>query len=339
MRPYQELRKTFSRQTPPAATAVRALEEDLRALGYKRSGITGTWGDSLDAAIRAIRIDLCAPTFAPVIAAANTGGAVVANPRSGVCAVEPALSDAIAALVADAAIVKLPASSDAAGENRRVMAAFRAIRSTQAPTPFLSAMFVQESGGRHYQVPTSTSSDSYVIVGLDTNDAAHPGRITSRGYGLGQYTLFHHPPSKAERAAFIDDPAGNVATAFAELRDKFDHAVKTAQPASGADDRLAEHPHLDLRLCRYQPGDARYLSDCKNCARQAGLVDIAPGTPVHAGAATLWAPTQYYPSASYLGVPNRANFLCDWPYAARRYNGSGINSYHYQARILRNLLI
>jgi len=32
------------------------------------------------------------------------------------------------------------------------------------------------------------------------------------------------------------------------------------------------------------------------------------------------------------------NIPCDWPYAVRRYNGSGLNSYHYQAKILLNVL-
>jgi hypothetical protein len=36
-------------------------------------------------------------------------------------------------------------------------------------------------------------------------------------------------------------------------------------------------------------------------------------------------------------VPARERFGCDWPYAVRRYNGGGLPSYHYQARVLRNV--
>jgi hypothetical protein len=60
--------------------------------------------------------------------------------------------------------------------------------------------------------------------------------------------------------------------------------------------------------------------------------------PLYRGAGETWQPTEYYHSADYSGVPDRAQFPCDWPYAARRYNGGGINSYHYQMRILLNVL-
>ena len=40
---------------------------------------------------------------------------------------------------------------------------------------------------------------------------------------------------------------------------------------------------------------------------------------------------------SYDAVPVRAKIGCDWPYAVRRYNGSGVNSYHYQTRIMRKV--
>ncbi len=62
------------------------------------------------------------------------------------------------------------------------------------------------------------------------------------------------------------------------------------------------------------------------------------GRPVHPGASLKWEPTQHYPSATYPDVSDRTGFACDWPYAVRRYNDGGINSYHYQARVLINLV-
>ncbi len=64
---------------------------------------------------------------------------------------------------------------------------------------------------------------------------------------------------------------------------------------------------------------------------------IADGTPLYEGSQKSYHADSYYPSADYGSVPDRADFLCDWPYAARRYNGSGLDSFHYQTRILRNL--
>jgi hypothetical protein len=124
--------------------------------------------------------------------------------------------------------------------------------------------------------------------------------------------------------------------AFRELRSKFDRFV--VGPDDHADDRRSEHPLLPLRLCRYSANDARYLRDCRNCAAAARKVDIGPGTPAYAGASLGYQTDQYYPSATYIGVPDRADFACDWPYAVRRYNGSGNDSFHYQTRVLLNLL-
>lgn len=338
MQSYRGL-KTIARGDKIAPAIISDLQHDLRALGYLHHGIDGSWGDLLDAAIRAIRIDLCNAGFAPAIHAANLAGKVVAAPAAGTAALEPALADCIGVLAGHPDVVKVPSSLDAAGDNRRVLENFQAMRSTIAPVPFLTAMFRQESGGRHYQVPTAKDADGFVILGLDRNDAARPARITSRGYGLGQYTLFHHPPTVAERASFIDDPVGNVQAAFTEFREKFDRFVRSSNAGLRADDNLAEHPLRKLTMCKYPASDARFLNDCKACALAAGTVTLKPGSPVHPGAATVWAATRYYADPGYAGVPRRAAFPCDWPYAARRYNGSGINSYHYQARILRNLLL
>jgi len=61
-------------------------------------------------------------------------------------------------------------------------------------------------------------------------------------------------------------------------------------------------------------------------------------TPLYQGSKFKFVPTEYYGTASYGSVPIRKNVGCDWPYAARRYNGAGINSYHYQVRVLKNVL-
>jgi len=50
--------------------------------------------------------------------------------------------------------------------------------------------------------------------------------------------------------------------------------------------------------------------------------------------------TEYYDLSgpAYRNSPLPSDIGCDWPYAVRRYNGSGINSYHYQVRVLQHLL-
>ena len=71
----------------------------------------------------------------------------------------------------------------------------------------------------------------------------------------------------------------------------------------------------------------------------AGQMDIQEGvTLLYKGSAFKFVPTQYYRAASYTSVPIRKNIGCDWPYAVRRYNGAGMNSYHYQVIVLKNVL-
>jgi hypothetical protein len=330
----------LSRAHPPAADVVRDLQHDLKALGYHGGELTGLWGAFLDKALAALRWDLTHPHDTPAIAAFNESNAVVAAPAAGVSALEPGLAQMIATLAEEPAFHKAPASADAAADNARAWAAVRAMKTGVAPAPYLAAIFRQESGGRQYAVPSANNSDSFIVLGLDHNDAAAPERITSRGYGIGQHTLFHHPPSAAELAGVIGDPVQNARGAFNDLRQKFDQEVVAPENSgAGADDRRAEHPLLPLRLCKYPPSDPLYMADCKACAMAARKVNIAPGQPVYPGAVIAWAPTCYYAGAVYHGVPDRADFLCDWPYAVRRYNGSGLDSYHYQAHVLGDLLL
>lgn len=338
VRPYQQADLVLAAGKQSEAALVRTLQRDLRCLGYLRAGIDGDFGRGTAAAVRSLQFDLLHNDGASTKDDGPAPVAMSSYRKGRVNAVTGEMDQGLAAclddLIADGAVPKLPSAADPRAENERVRREIAASASTTAPTPFILAMVTQESGGRHYAVPHGKDEDDFVIVGLDRlkdSDA-----ITSRGYGVGQYTLFHHPPRAEEIENFILDPLSNLSHAFTHFREKFDGFV--AGPASRADDRDAEHPALPLRLCRYEPGDARYLRDCRACAEQAGKVDVTPGMPVYHGSSIAYRPTDYYGSAEYPGVPLRADFLCDWPYAARRYNGSGINSYHYQTRILRNLL-
>jgi peptidoglycan hydrolase-like protein with peptidoglycan-binding domain len=341
---YQQSGLSLARTQQNDASLVRALQLDLRALGYLRGSIDGEFGEGTERAVRALQYDLLnnhgasrgGDGDAPVaIADFNLiGGARQVTAVTG--AVDQALVGCIAALLTDARVPKLPNAADPVGENAKVARAIAQIRNGVAPSPFVLAILRQESGVRHFCVPVGANADNYIVVGFDHAVAANTDEITSRGYGVGQYTLFHHPPRAEEVADLMRDPAQNVSRAYAELREKLDKFV--VGPSDRAEDRSAEHPLLPLRVCKYAPGDARYLSDCRNCALAVRKVDITPGTPCCTGSASSYHVDQYYATATYRGVPDRADFPCDWPYAVRRYNGAGQDSYHYQTRVLLNLL-
>ena len=128
--------------------------------------------------------------------------------------------------------------------------------------------------------------------------------ITSRGYGAGQFTIFHHPPRQDEVDDFMNDVTKNLSKAEAELREKFDKFVNC--PSDTADDRQKEIGNGPLRLCKYASSDSRYLNDCKQCAIDAGSRDIVQNeTPWYAGSPNLYVPTQYYASANYPNTPKR----------------------------------
>jgi peptidoglycan hydrolase-like protein with peptidoglycan-binding domain len=337
--PYQQPGLTLSKASGAQADMVRSLQRHLRVLGYKSAGITGVYDNATERAVRSLQIDLLKPSQS----GSSSGGISHYNgigegarvtAITGV--VDQALAGCISAILADAQFAELPESDNPAGDNSRALAAIRTHTGSGAPSPFVVAIVQQESSGRHYLVPRAGDEDAFVTVGLDRNKATEPDEITSRGYGLGQYTLDHHPPTAGEVRDFIRDPINNVQRVYGLLRRKFDRAL--VGPDDHADDRKVEHPLLPLRLCRYAPSDVRHMSDCVNCARAARKVNIVADMPVYPGSSTVYEATQYYSSATYNGIPDRADFLCDWPYAVRRYNGSGINSFHYQTRILRNLL-
>jgi hypothetical protein len=327
----------------PAATErqVRDLQTDLRCLGYLKNGIDGVFGAGTERAVKALQHDLLANDGrssgndgpAPVRMLDFNRGRVVAVTGE----VDQALVECISDLLDDPAVPALPRADDPVEENRRIAGRIAALPRQDVPVPFLMAILRQESGLKHFNEPRGADEDRYIVVGLDCN-ATQKHIVTSRGYGAGQYTLFHHPPRPEEVTEFMADVGKNVQKAVRVLRDKLDHFV--AGPTSGtrADDRIAEHGTEPLRLCKYDPADPRYLTDCRQCVRDARKQDIRPGvTRLHPGSGHTYIPTANYRTAAYQGVPVRMDLGCDWPYAVRRYNGAGIDSYHYQARVLLHL--
>lgn len=340
-RPYQRAGLTLRKRAGGQSVGVvKALQADLRALGYLAKGLDGDFGPGTERAVKGLQHDLLnnhgagSDGSAPVAVADYSRGRV--SDVTG--EVDQALAACIADLLADPAFVKLPRADDAPAANAEAVATIQGMRTPKVPVPFLLAILEQESNLRHYRVPTAKSDDSYVTVGLDRNgDAKHI--ITSRGYGVGQYTLFHHPPRPAELRDFIVGVGKNVSKAVDELLDKFTHFVNGPKSGTQADDRLAEAGRGKLRLCKYAEGDAKRFRDCQQCMREAGQHDIVTGTtPWYAGASKVYQTTQYHGTERYPAVPIRSNIPCDWPYAVRRYNGAGQSSYHYQTKVLKKIL-
>lgn len=321
---------------------IRDLQRDLRRLGYLKSGVDGKFGTGTTRAVRRLQHDLLHNDGrstrddgpAPVSLRSFARGRVAAV--TGV--VDEALAACISEMVDDAAYPKLPASDNPAQANRGVLQKLRALPPTTVPMPLLLGILMQESGLKHFHEPATGDDDTFIVVGLDLNGGSDDV-VTSRGFGMGQYTLFHHPPRPDEVTGFILDPAKNVQRAVGELREKFDAFVLGRTSGTRADDRLAEVGDEPLRVCKYPAGDARYLNDCKACLVAAGTVRIQAGvTPLYAGSSQTFAATANYREASYAAVPDRTRLDCDWPYAMRRYNGAGVDSYHYQARVLSHAL-
>jgi hypothetical protein len=324
--------------TAPRA-AVQGLQLDLRRLGYLRAGLDGAFGAETERAVRALQADLLAngglgsDGEAPVPVTAFNRGRVSAI--NGV--VDESLAAAVEELIGDGTVPKLPRAEDPARGNRDAVDAVLTMTHCPVPVPFLLAILQQETSLTHFRVPTLNDPDNFIVVGLDRNDPVNPDRITSRGYGIGQFTLFHHPPRVDEVQDLMLDPLRNVARAFGSLREKFEHFIVGDSPGAQADDRIVEAGREQLRACRYAPGDPRFQRDCRQCVISAPRQTLSQGMPVFIGAPLRLAPTPYHPEREYRDLPDRAALGCDWPYAVRRYNGSGINSYHYQAQVLERL--
>lgn len=327
--------------TGMSSPAVKELQRDLRSLGYLRAGIDGDFGPGTEAAVKALQIDLVR----------NAGEDAQGSPKAPVAVkdfntaslnavdgkVTQALAECITKMMAEPKFPKLPFSLQAAVENAKVLPILQQLAALEVPLPFLIAILEQESDLQHYRVPSAGNEDNFILVGLDTNDKAAPARVTSRGYGVGQYTFFHHPLTQHEIDTYVRDVANNVHCAIAELLEKFNKFV--VGPADTADDHADEHPSEALRICQHQPGNALRMKDCRNCLNTVAHCAISANqTHWFADSPGVYAPTQYHRAIEYRNVPVRKDVPCDWPYAARRYNGSGVNSFHYQTKILMRVL-
>ncbi len=303
-----------------------ALQRDLGDLGYFAGEADGRFEAATRDAVIALQLDLLAASG--VIAGFNQSRVTAAD---GI--VDDGLVDCIAALIAAPDVAKLPRAADPAAANAQARKALGLGPLGGVPSAFLQA-WLDLAGDGHFRV-----SDGLIRLVLERGDAAAPQRITARRYGLAGYRLDHHPPTAAEVAAVIVDPIGNAGQAAAALEAAFGALPvrRRIAGAAGSDDRDAEHPILDLRPCRYPPQDPRFLRDCRACAAAAGTVAIVGGAPVYYRAALTYLPTASWPVADRAGVPRRADFLCDWPYAIRRAAGDGIDSYHAQAAMLQGL--
>jgi len=338
---YQAPGLVLGRAGGGTAEQVKDLQRDLRRLGYLATGIDGDFGRLTERAVKALQYDLLhnrgeGPDGNAPVRVRDYNRSRVAG-ISGV--VDQNLAACIADMLADERFLTVPSCANPREENDRVSElAAQEARPAGAPAPFLAAILKRESGLRHYREPEPDNDDSFVLVGLDRN-AAEPEAVTSRGFGVGQYTLFHHPPAKAEFDEYVADAAKNLQHAALELRDKFDRFVNGNTPGTRADDRQAEFGRGPLRVCKYAPSDPRFLTDCRRCLQEAGTTEIRAGvTRFYEGARPVYEPTQYHPERHYEGVPVRARIGCDWPYAVRRYNGGGLNSYHYQTKVLLSVL-
>lgn len=336
---YRRPGLVLGRGTDVSTQIVQDLQRDLRRLGYLKAGVDGKFGPGTEAAVRALQVDLLSNDGrgsdgrAPVALRDFNRGRIAAV--TGVC--DEAFAACLDELINDPAVPQLPHSNDPERANREAVAAVLALTGLPVPVPFLLTVLQQESDLYHFRVPKGADEDDVIVVGLDHNDAANPDHITSRGYGLGQFTLFHHPPTPAEIEAVMLDPRRNVERAVHELREKFDGFILGPTSGTQADDRLHEIAGRTLRVCRYAADDPRFLRDCRNCASAAPRLSLGPDVPLYPGSRDHLLPTPYHPEQRYDDVPDRKELGCDWPYAVRRYNGSGMNSYHYQAQVLIRL--
>ncbi len=253
---YQQAGLVLKRPGEGASLAqIRDLQRHLRALGYLRQGIDGAFESGTEDAVKGLQHDLLhndgggKDGQAPVRVRDYNDGRVGAVTGE----VDQGLAACIADMLDDAAFAKLPAAADPVARNREIPDQLAAL-TLAAPGPFLLAILQREANLKHFNEPRRGDEDTFVVAGLDHN-AAEKHIVTSRGYGVGQHTLFHHPPRAEEVAGFMTDIGGNLHKAADELREKFNGFVNGATSNTKADDPLDEFGTGTLRPCKFAADD------------------------------------------------------------------------------------
>ena len=216
---------------------IKDLQRDLRQLGYLFRWIDGGFGLGTERAVKALQHDLLNNFWESSRNDGNAPVSLIDYNKGRV--VNQKLAQCIFDMLDDKKYPKLPFAENPKDANREVITQLDALTSTDVPLPFLKAIFKQESNLKHFYVPRGADEDNYIVVGMDTN-AGEKYIITSRGYGLGQFTLFHHPPKNSEVNNFMVGIRGNISKAIEELRDKFENFVTGPPGGRRADDRFAE---------------------------------------------------------------------------------------------------
>ncbi len=234
--------------TTASKSQIKDLQRALRQLGYLFRWIDGGFGRGTERVVKALQHDLL-NNFgsqndgeAPVSIIDYNKGRVI----DVTDVVDQKLAQCISDMLDDKKYLKLPFPENPKDANREVITQFDALTSTDVPLPFLKAIFKQESNLKHFYVPRDADEDNYIVVGMGTN-AGEKHIITSRGYGLGQFTLFHHPPKNSEVKKFRVGIRGNISKAIEELRDKF-KTLSRVRPEEDA--RMTGLPKAELNRNR-----------------------------------------------------------------------------------------
>lgn len=200
------------------------------------------------------------------------------------------------------------------------------------PTPLVMAVLTQETNLKWYR------KDGYPLVGLDYN-SDEDYIITSRGLFYSQRTIFSYPISKKEFDS-MNDLESDMEFFFDHIFGKYQNFVVSSSAKARDDLRYSvpEFKDLDLRGCKYEESDSKYMKDCKACLKECPSKDYLMGDSLLGNGRWIIKPTHYHRIQDYEGFPDFHHFPCDYVFTIRRYNGSGINSFHYLMRVLAHLL-